>query len=236
MSDVHIDDSSTLAIRGETGYDPVHLEIDGKTVEITGSKQGPLYINALQNIAPIAAHIKEVNHIDPLSVESLFVSQVRNIEPLNIAKFNVTNLPLVNLALRQIPAVDLNVRRLPAISVGLHQVFDLPSNYMVRARFLGFEVFRLQLSGSTRIEPRERFRREQERADNRSFPTVAAAGNPAIPSIRKEKDSTYTEPCAGRHHPLAQPPRGSGLRVGHGLYHGAPPRAARGGSSLSSGG
>jgi hypothetical protein len=236
MSDIHIDDSSTLAIRGENGYDPVHIEIDGKTVEITGSKQGPLYINALQNIAPIAAHIKEVNHIDPLSVESLFVSEVRNIEPLNIAKFNVTNLPLVNLALRQIPAVDLNVRRLPAISVGLHQVFDLPSNYMVRARFLGFEVFRLQLSGRTQIEPRERFRREQERADNRSFPTVAAAGNPAIPSIRKEKDSTYTAPCAGRHHPLAQPPRGSGLRVGHGLYHGAPPRAARGGSSLSSGG
>jgi len=236
MSDVHIDDSSTLAIRGETGYDPVHIEIDGKTVEITGSKQGPLYINALQNIAPIAAHIKEVNHIDPLSVESLFVSQVRNIEPLSIAKFNVTNLPLVNLALRQIPAVDLNVRRLPAISVGLHQVFDLPSNYTVRARFLGFEVFRLQLSGSTRIEPRERFRREQERADNRSFPTVATAGNPAIPSIRIEKDSTYTAPCVKRHHPMAQSPRGSGLRVGHGLYHGAPPRAARGGSSLSSGG
>ena len=232
MSDVHIDDSSTLAIRGETGYDPVHIEIDGKTVEITGSKQGPLYINALQNIAPIAAHIKEVNHIDPISVESLFVSQVRNIEPINIAKFNVTNLPLVNLALRQIPAVDLNVRRLPAISVGLHQVFDLPSNYMVRARFLGFEVFRLQLSGCTRIEPRERYRREQERADNRSFPTVATAGNPAIPSIRVEKDSTYTAPCAGHHHPKAQPPRGGGLRVGHGMYHGAPPGAARGGSSL----
>ena len=236
MSDVHIDDSSTLAIRGETGYDPVHIEIDGSEVEIRGTNKFPLYIDALQNIAPIAAHIKEVNHIDPLSVESLFVSQVRNIEPLSIAKFNVTNLPLVNLALRQIPAVDLNVRRLPAISVGLHQVFDLPSNYTVRARFLGFEVFRLQLSGGTRIEPRERYRREQERADNRSFPTVATAGNPAIPSIRLEKGATYTAPCGGRHHPTAQPPRGSGLRVGHGLYHGAPPRAARGASSLSSGG
>ena len=205
---IQITDGSSLAVTGANGDDPVHIEIDGKTVEITGSKQGPLYINALQNIAPIAAHIKEVNHIDPLSVESLFVSQVRNIEPLNIARFNVTNLPLVNLALRQIPAVDLNVRRLPAISVGLHQVFDLPSNYTVRARFLGFEVFRLQLSGGTRIEPRERFRREQERADNQSFPTVATAGNPAIPSIRMEKESTYTAPCAGH--------RGSGLRVGHG--------------------
>jgi hypothetical protein len=223
MSDVHIDDSSSLAIRGEVGI-PVHVEIDGSNLEIRGTDKHPLYIDALQNIAPIAAHIKEVNHIDPLSVESLFVSQVRNIEPLSIAKFNVTNLPLVNLALRQIPAVDLNVRRLPAISVGLHQVFDLPSNYTVRARFLGFEVFRLQLSGCTRIEPRERYRREQERADNRSFPTVAAAGNPAIPSIRLEKDSTYTAPCAGR--------RGSSLRVGHGMYHGAPPRGPRGGSSL----
>ena len=232
MSDIHIDDSSSLAIRGQNGHDPVHIEIDGSDVEIRGTSKFPLYIDALQNIAPIAAHIKEVNHIDPISVESLFVSQVRNIEPINIAKFNVTNLPLVNLALRQIPAVDLNVRRLPAISVGLHQVFDLPSNYMVRARFLGFEVFRLQLSGCTRIEPRERYRREQERADNRSFPTVATAGNPAIPSIRVEQDSTYTAPCAGHHHPKALPPRGGGLRVGHGMYHGAPPDAARGGSSL----
>jgi hypothetical protein len=199
-----------------------HILIDkGSTVEITGNKQEPLYINALQNIGPIAAHIKEVNHIDPLSVESLFVSQVHNIEPLHIAKFNVTNLPLVNLALRQIPAVELNVGRLPAVSLGTHQVFDLPSNYMVRAQFLGFELFRIQLSGRTRIEPQERFRREQERADNRSFPTVATAGNPAIPSIRMEKETTYTAPCPGR-------PRAGGLRVDHGLYHGAPPRAGRG--------
>jgi hypothetical protein len=222
---IQITDNSQLEI-----VEGSHILIDkGSTVEITGNKQEPLYINALQNIGPIAAHIKEVNHIDPLSVESLFVSQVRNIEPLHIAKFNVTNLPLVNLALRQIPAVELNVGRLPAVSLGTHQVFDLPSNYTVRARFLGFELFRIQLSGRTRIEPQERFRREQERADNRSFPTVATAGNPAIPSIRMEKETTYTAPCPGR-------PRAGGLRVGHGLSHGAPPRAARGGSSLSSGG
>ena len=222
---IQITDNSQLEI-----VEGSHILIDkGSTVEITGNKQAPLYINALQNIAPIATHIKEVNHIDPLSVESLFVSQVRNIEPLHIAKFNVTNLPLVNLALRQIPAVELNVGRLPAVSLGTHQVFDLPSNYTVRARFLGFELFRIQLSGRTRIEPQERFRREQERADNRSFPTVATAGNPAIPSIRMEKETTYTAPCPGR-------PRAGGRRVGHGLSHGAPPRAARGGSSLSSGG
>ena len=222
---IQITDNSQLEITpgSQILIDPgSHILIDkGSTVEITGNKQEPLYINALQNIGPIAAHIKEVNHIDPLSVESLFVSQVHNIEPLHIAKFNVTNLPLVNLALRQIPAVELNVGRLPAVSLGTHQVFDLPSNYTVRARFLGFELFRIQLSGRTRIEPQERFRREQERADNRSFPAVATAGNPAIPSIRMEKETTYTAPCPER-------PRAGGLRVGHGLYHGAPPRAGRG--------
>src|ERR1017187_7070225 len=123
MGDIKITDNSSLAVTGEDGHnpvhveidnDPVHVEIDGSNLEIRGTNKYPLYIDALQNIAPIAAHIKEVNHIDPLSVESLFVSQVRNIEPLRITKFNVTNLPLVNLAVRQIPAVDLNVRRLPA--------------------------------------------------------------------------------------------------------------------------
>src|ERR1039457_4645117 len=95
--DIKIDSGSTVELTGENGHDPVHVEIDGSTVEIKGTDKYPFYINALQNIAPIAAHIKEANHIDPRSVESLFVSQVRNIEPLRITKFNVTNLPLVNL-------------------------------------------------------------------------------------------------------------------------------------------
>jgi hypothetical protein len=168
--DIHIDDSSSLAIRGETGYDPVHIEIDGSQVEIRGTGEHPLYINALQNIAPIAAHIKEVNHIDPLSVESLFVSQVRNIEPLNIAKFNVTNLPLVNLALRQIPAVDLNVRRLPAISVGLHQVFDLPGSWASRCFASSCRAARESNRGSAT-------------AASRSGPTTAASRRSQPPEI-----------------------------------------------------
>jgi hypothetical protein len=184
---------------------------DGSTIEVKGTDAHPFYIQKVQNIAPVAVHIKEVNNIDPISVESLYVSQVRNIEPLRIDKLNVTSLPMVNMALRQIPPVNLSIRDLPAISVGTHQVFDLPSDYVVRARLLGFEVLRVHLSGSTRIAPSERFRREQERADNRSFPTVATAGNPAIPSIRKEKDAT----CTGAMPCQAQEGR-PGIRVGHG--------------------
>jgi hypothetical protein len=91
------------------------------------------------------------------------------------------------MALRQLPPVELNVGRLPAVSIGTHQVFDIPSYYTIRARILGLEVLRVQLAGSTRIAPVDRFRREQERASNRSFPTVAVAGNPAIPSFFTSK-------------------------------------------------
>ena len=208
----------------------------GSALQVTGDQNNPLYlapvtvnVDELQKISPIAVHLKEVNHIDPLSVESLFVSQVRNIEPLNIAKFNVTNLPQVNLAMRQLPPVELNVGRLPAVSIGTHQEFDLPSHYEVRARLLGFEFLRVQLSGRTRIAPSERYRREQDRDDSRSFPRVATAGNPAIPSIRRETSAV----C------VSGPPRGGGLRVGH---CNCEPEGRRGsglrfsGGSVSSGG
>ena len=213
--EIQITDNSEIRI-----VENSHIEIDdGSTIEVKGTDAHPFYIQKLQNVAPLAAHIKEVNHIDPLSVESLFVSQIRNIEPLNIERFNVTNLPLVNMAVRQLPPVDLNVRRLPAISIGTHQVFDLPSQYVLKARFLGLELFRLQLAGCTRIMPADRFRREQDRADNRSFPTVATGGNPAIPSIQKETRPAYTGiPCRKQTSPRA--PGCHGLRVGHGLYRG----------------
>jgi hypothetical protein len=175
------------------------IEIDGNYLEIRGNDTVPLWveIQELQKIAPIAAHIKEVNHIDPINVESLFVSQVRNIDPIHIEQFNVTNLPLVNMALRQLPPVELNVGRLPAVSIGTHQVFDIPSCYTIRARLLGLEVLRVQLAGSTRIAPMDRFRREQERASNRSFPTVATAGNPAIPSFLISKNGQGKAPEKG---------------------------------------
>ncbi len=146
----------------------------------------PLQIKAIQGIAPVATHIKEVNHIDPLTVESLFIDEIRHIDPIKVEKFNVTNLPTVNMSLRQMPPVDLNVRRLPPVSIGTHQDFHVPSNYTVRGRFLGIEFFRIHLDGHTALLPRERYRREQGRRHERSFPEVATAGNPAIPSIHRE--------------------------------------------------
>jgi hypothetical protein len=195
MGEVTLTGDSSVRIQENS-----HIVLDnGSTVEVKGTPAHPFYIRELQNIAPIAAHIKELNHIDPISVESLFVSQVRNVEPLAIEKFNVTNLPLVNVALRQVPPVEVNVGRLPAISVGTHQVFELPSHYTVRARILGFELLRIQLCGKTRIAATETFRREQERAGSRSFPVVATAGNPAIPSKIRETGGYYSgcPPCSG---------------------------------------
>lgn len=174
-----------------------HMVIDPESeILVKGTDQQPFYIQKVQNIAPIAAHIKEVNHIDPLTVESLDVSRVKNIEPLRIEKLNVTNLPTVNMSLRQIPPVELSIRRLPALSVGTHQIFDVPSHYTVRARLLGLEVLRVQLNGCTRIGPRELFRREQERTPERSFPVAATAGNPAIPSIHIETEA-HAGVCCG---------------------------------------
>jgi len=205
MGDVTLTSDSSVRIREDS-----HIQLDnGSTVEVKGTQAHPFFIRELRNIAPIAAHIKELNHIDPISVESLFVSQVRNIEPLAIEKFNITNLPLVNLALRQVPPVELNVRRLPAVSIGTHQVFEMPSQYTVRARFLGFEILRVQLSGKTRIAASETFRREQERTGSRSFPVVATAGNPAIPSQRKEVGCGYSG-----YAPCGPPRRSRGLRAG----------------------
>ena len=215
--DIHIEDDSVVRLKEGS-----HIQVDdGSTVEVKGTKAHPFFLQEVQNIAPVAVHLKELNHIDPISVESLFVSQVRNIEPLKIEEFNVTNLPLVNMALRQLPPVEMNIRNLPAVSIGLHQVFEMPSNYMLRAQILGFELFRIHLSGRTRIAPTERFRQEQDRADNRSFPTVATAGNPAIPSIQSVKNVTYTAtPQCGQHG--GRECHGQGLRVGHGEYGSRP--------------
>lgn len=204
MSDVKIVDGSILTLKNDSS-----LGISGFP---------PLSINQVQKIAPVAAHIKEVNNIDPISVEALHVSEVKNIEPISIDRFNITNLPLVNMSLRQIPPVDLNVRRLPPVSIGFHQNFSVPSNYTVRARLLGIEFFRVNLDGETMIIPREKHRQEQGRTANRSFPETAVAGNPAIPSIYRETDTQMTFPAscsphAHNHHNTARrPPAYSGLR------------------------
>jgi hypothetical protein len=142
----------------------------------------PLTIADVQKVAPIGVHIKELNQIAPLLVESLRVDHVRHVDPLQIERLNITQLPSVNLSLSQLPPLDLNVRRVPPVTIALQQQFELTSNYTMRARLLGLDVMRMELQGRTKLVPHDCARREQSRVHERSFPEVAAAGNPAIPS------------------------------------------------------
>lgn len=165
-------------------------------------KIAPLTIARVADIAPVAVHLKEVNHVDPLTIEALHIDEVRNIDPIRVTEFNVTRLPTLNLTVRQLPAVDFNVRRMPPLTVGLSQEVSLPSTYTVRARLLGFEVLRINVDGHTGLLPQERARREQVRTHARSFPEVAAAGNPAIPS-RAVETAAYALPTCAPCFPLA---------------------------------
>ena len=170
----------------------------------------PLTINPL-TIRPMAVHLKELNQVAPLSVESLRVDHVRHVDPLQIDQLNITSLPTVNLTMSQLPALDINVRRVPPVAVALHQQFEMCSDYAMTARILGLPLMRLSLSGRTTITPKDCARREQSRSHERSFPDVAALGNPAIPSRAIE---TCTETVT---HRVASPP---GHR--HGVHAGAP--------------
>ena len=235
MGDIKITATSELGLKGVAGAEHVHINID------------PLSIQEVQNIAPLATHIKEVNHIDPISIEALHVSQVKNIEPIVIEKFNVTDLPMVNMTLRQIPALDMNVRRLPPVSIGTHQNFHVPSSYTVRARFLGIEFLRIYLDGHTAVLPKERYRREQSRTQNESFPIVAAGGNPAIPSRHYEKSATIHYPTSHCSAKPAHHKRASGRSMAQARGHQQTPASnfrvsqpgssgTYGGSSVNSGG
>jgi hypothetical protein len=164
-----------------------------KGVEVEHVKD--VEIEHVRHISPIAAHIKEINNIDPVSVDAFNVTEIRNIDPIRVQEFNVTNLPNVNISLRQLPAVEMNVRRLPPVSVGFHQNFQIPSNYVVRMQVLGFEFLRIGLSGQSQLLPRDKYRREQERTHERSFPQTAVAGNPAIPSHCQETRVTESYGC-----------------------------------------
>lgn len=197
-----------LKVHELKGIEPLHIQ------EVTGIE--PLRIDYVRQIAPVAAHIKEVNHIDPLSVEAFHVTEVNGIEPLNVASFNVTRLPAVNLAIRQVPALDMNIRSLPGVSIGTHQNFDIPSNYTIRARLLGFEFLRLHLTGQSTVIPRERYRQEQSRSPNRSYVQVATAGNPGIPVRCRERQAEVCQMGPPCHPPPASParPPGGGLHVG----------------------
>ena len=153
----------------------------------------------LEEIAPAAVHIKEVNQIAPVTVESLKIDRVANLDPLRIEELNVTRLPMVNLALRQLPAVDMNIRRLPPVSIGLHQDVHIPSNFTVRARLFGVEFFRVNMDGHAMLIPRDRAHREQARTHDRSYAAPAAVGNPCIPVKRSVKAMVCASPGGGGH-------------------------------------
>jgi hypothetical protein len=168
-------------------------------------------VERIEKIAPTAVHIKELNQIDPLTVESLHVDSVRNLEPLNIDRLNVTHMPMMNLSLSRMPALDVNLRHMPALSIGLNQEFELPANYTIHTRLLGFEIMRFDIHGTTRLVPRQRARREQSHSHERSYPEVAAVGNPAIPNRCRETsaETMTTQPaCAPPCSPSAPAPCG----------------------------
>lgn len=155
-------------------------------------------------IAPAAVHIKELNHIDPISVESLRIDQIRNLDPVRVERFDVTHLPTVNISLSQLPSMDVNVRRIPPLAVAVQQEFCLPSQYTIHARLLGIEFLRFDIHGRTMVTPKDRAAREQARSHERSFPDVAAAGNPGIPARRTERVETVAR------HLSCGPPSGPG--------------------------
>lgn len=142
----------------------------------------PLRISEVSHIAPTAIHVKELNHIDPISVESLCVDQVRNIDPVRVERFDVTHLPTVNITMSRMPTMDLNLRRMPPVAITLGQRLVLPSQYTMHATMFGVEVLRLSIHGKTTVEPCDPVPRERARTNSRSFPDVAAAGNPGIPA------------------------------------------------------
>jgi hypothetical protein len=201
-------------VKSVKNIDPIVIkEIDAvKNIE-------PLQI---AKIAPAAIHVKELNQIDPITVDSLRVDEVRNLEPVKINQFDVTTLPTVNLSLGEVPALDLNLRRIPPLAVGVHQHFVLPSEYLIRARFLGLEVLRLHVSGQTTIHPHENARREVSATHERSYREVAAVGNPCIPvECREERVEAIVRerPRPKLHRARHRHVRGQELSVG------APPSA-----------
>ena len=162
-----------------------------KTLTINPLTINPLTIADVRKIAPVGVHVKELNHIAPL-----FVDHVRHIDPLRIDHLNITQLPSVNLTLSQLPQLHINVGRVPPVGIALQQQLDMNSCYTIRARVLGLDIMRMELQGKTTIVPRDCARREQSRSHERSFPDVAAAGNPAIPSRAVKRSTKSVTRCA----------------------------------------
>jgi hypothetical protein len=198
----------------------------------------PVTITAVQKVAPLGIHIKEFNQVAPLSVESLRVDHVRHVDPLRIEQLDITRLPSVNITLSQLPGLDLNVRRVPPVAISIQQQFEMNSNYMIVARLLGVPLLRMSLQGKTKITPRDCARPEQSRSHERSFPDVAAAGNPAIPSRAIETcTETVSRRCAPQDHGRNAPTVHAGApRFDYSLRPGATTAAPATQSGVNSGG
>ena len=77
-------------------------------------------IKRIEKIAPAAVHIKELNQIAPISVDSLRVDHIRHVDPLRVERFNVTHLPIVNLSLEPAPSARPEC---PARAAGYHRAW-----------------------------------------------------------------------------------------------------------------
>jgi hypothetical protein len=179
----------------------------------------------IAKIAPAAIHVKELNHIDPISIDSLRVDEFRNVDPFRIERFDVTTLPTVNLSIGEAPSLDLDIRRIPPLAIALGQNVVLPSEYHVRARLLGLEILRIHITGRTMLRPCDEPRREVSASHERSQREVAAVGNPAIPVICTEERAEAVvqrrpPPRRGHSHRPAPSAQHGELRVG------APPAQA----------
>ena len=62
MGDVHVVHHSELVIKGHPYRTPVSVSIPSHTID---------KIASVEKIAPVAVHLKEVNQIDPISIDSL---------------------------------------------------------------------------------------------------------------------------------------------------------------------
>ncbi len=184
-----------------------------KIKEVKNIDSVDIHVKEVNKIDPVAVHLKEINHIDPISIDNMHISEVKNIEPLDIATFNITKLPMVNVSLQKLPPLDVNLRSLPPISVGTYQKFLIPSNYTLRARFLGIELFRLNLEGKTSILPKQSSPVHKYKDFNKSYSEAQPVSEPAV-----HCKQTTTNHCVqqAKHHP--QPPHyctGSPMPAGH---------------------
>jgi hypothetical protein len=160
--------------------------IKGRNFQVDEIKKLPdLKIAEVRKIEPVAVHLKELNNIDPLTIDAMHVDSVRNIAPVSIDKLNITRIPHVNLSVRQAPPLDISVRKVPPLDVNLNQTFSVPSSYTVHAQFLGFEFMRFFLHGNTTIYPHDKQPCAYSTTPDKSYP-INQSGNKGSGMVTRE--------------------------------------------------